>query len=358
MTGHRSTLIPIFISAMLVCTPSHLCGSALRAAEMAQQQRAAPVDDVALGIKLYHEGDALSAIETLRRAVKADKDSPSAWLYLGLALNRVGQIRDARKALETAVKLNPNSPDAHTGWAYTLLLANKTTDAIREAQKGLALNPKNPVAHYIIGLVRLRANEPANALREAEESLQHDPGFAPSLLLKTQALLGLYVIEAFISEQPPLAGNVPPAPPRPSRLKAAFESLEKYLQLNGQAKDAQLWREQLEALRPYAENADKPESERTIFAPRELTTRARILYKPEPQYTIQARNAGIEGTVVLRAILGADGQVQNILLLRSLSHGLSEQAIYAARRIKFAPATKNGRPVSQFIQIEYNFHLY
>ncbi len=33
-------------------------------------------------------------------------------------------------------------------------------------------------------------------------------------------------------------------------------------------------------------------------------------------------------------------------------------AVRAARRIKFVPATRDGRPVSQFIQIEYNFNLY
>jgi hypothetical protein len=32
-------------------------------------------------------------------------------------------------------------------------------------------------------------------------------------------------------------------------------------------------------------------------------------------------------------------------------------AVKAARQIKFIPATKDGRPVSQFIQIEYNFRI-
>ncbi|HEX8143347.1 MAG TPA: TonB family protein [Pyrinomonadaceae bacterium] len=357
MSGPRRTLTPIFIAALLVATPRLLYGLDLRA-HAVEQAQAATVDEVARAIRLYEQGDSLAAAETLRRSVKLHKDNPSAWLYLGLALNRVGQIKEARKAFETAVKLNPNSSEAHTGWAYTLLLANKMGEAVREAESALALNAKNAVAHYIIGVVRLRTNEPANALREAEESLHDDPNFSASLLLKCQALLGLYVVEFFSSEQPSLAGNVTPAARKHSRLKEAYESLEKYLQANRQARDLKLWRDQLEALRPYAENADKPASERTVFAPGEVTTKARILFKPQPGYTIQARGAGIAGTVVLRAILAADGTVQNILLLRSLSHGLSEEAISAARKIKFTPATKDGRPVSQFIQIEYSFNFY
>ena len=33
-------------------------------------------------------------------------------------------------------------------------------------------------------------------------------------------------------------------------------------------------------------------------------------------------------------------------------------ALNAARGIKFKPATKDGRPVSQFVTIEYNFYIY
>jgi len=44
--------------------------------------------------------------------------------------------------------------------------------------------------------------------------------------------------------------------------------------------------------------------------------------------------------------------------VRTLPFGLTERAIAAARQIKFVPATKGGRPVSVFMQLEYNFNLY
>jgi hypothetical protein len=37
---------------------------------------------------------------------------------------------------------------------------------------------------------------------------------------------------------------------------------------------------------------------------------------------------------------------------------LTERAIAAARQIKFNPATKNGRAVSVYMNLEYNFNLY
>ncbi|MBA2731430.1 MAG: energy transducer TonB [Acidobacteria bacterium] len=66
----------------------------------------------------------------------------------------------------------------------------------------------------------------------------------------------------------------------------------------------------------------------------------------------------MSGTVVLRAVFSANGMVTNITTVSGLPHGLTERAMEAAKKIKFSPATKNGRPVSQYIQIEYNFSLY
>jgi outer membrane biosynthesis protein TonB len=37
---------------------------------------------------------------------------------------------------------------------------------------------------------------------------------------------------------------------------------------------------------------------------------------------------------------------------------LTEKAIAAARRIQFSPAMKDGRAVSQYIRVEYNFNIY
>ncbi|MBA3804955.1 MAG: energy transducer TonB [Acidobacteria bacterium] len=95
-----------------------------------------------------------------------------------------------------------------------------------------------------------------------------------------------------------------------------------------------------------------------VFSPREVTQKARILSKPEPEYTEAARKYAVSGTVVLRAVFSSTGELTNIRVLRKLPHGLTEQSVIAARGMKFQPPIKDGRPVSQYIQIEYNFNLY
>ena len=95
-----------------------------------------------------------------------------------------------------------------------------------------------------------------------------------------------------------------------------------------------------------------------IYSGKEVTQKARILSKPEPQYAEEARKNQVTGTVVLRAVFTSDGQVTDIKAVSGLPYGLTERAIAAARQIKFVPATKDGRPVSMYIQLEYNFNLY
>lgn len=94
------------------------------------------------------------------------------------------------------------------------------------------------------------------------------------------------------------------------------------------------------------------------FTAREVTQKAQILAKPEPSYTEWARRFGVTGTVRLRFVLRPSGEVDRIAPVSGLPHGLTQQAIEAARRVKFTPAIKDGRPVSQYVTFEYNFNIY
>jgi len=95
-----------------------------------------------------------------------------------------------------------------------------------------------------------------------------------------------------------------------------------------------------------------------IFKSSEVTSRARVLDKPEPQYTEAARKNQVTGTVVLRAVFSSSGSVMNISTIRGLPDGLTERAIAAAKQIRFVPAQKDGHAVSMWMQLEYNFNLY
>lgn len=100
------------------------------------------------------------------------------------------------------------------------------------------------------------------------------------------------------------------------------------------------------------------DNEGQTFAGSQVEQRARVLFKPEPTYTEDARKNQITGTVMLRVVFASNGDVVQIRAVRTLPYGLTERAIAAARQIKFVPAVRGGRPVSVFMQLEYNFNLY
>ena len=59
----------------------------------------------------------------------------------------------------------------------------------------------------------------------------------------------------------------------------------------------------------------------------------------------------------MMVVLGADGQVKNILVLQSPGYGLTRKAVDATRMMTFEPAIKDGKPVSTVVRIEYTFHM-
>ena len=144
-----------------------------------------------------------------------------------------------------------------------------------------------------------------------------------------------------------------------SKLVEAAESADRYLALSGKLSKAKAeeWSIRAESLRGYADIIDSDGSVR-VYSGKEVSTKARILSKPEPRYTEEARKNQITGTIMLRAIFAANGRVVGIRALSHLPDGLTESAFRAARGIKFIPATKDGHPVSMWMVLEYNFNLY
>jgi len=86
-------------------------------------------------------------------------------------------------------------------------------------------------------------------------------------------------------------------------------------------------------------------------------TQPRPLFRPEPEYSDEARKAKLQGPVVLAIVVTADGKVTNIRVLKSLGLGLDEKAEEAVARWRFDPAKKDGKPVPVEASVEVNFRL-
>lgn len=88
------------------------------------------------------------------------------------------------------------------------------------------------------------------------------------------------------------------------------------------------------------------------------TVGVKILSKPRANYTDSARENVVQGKVVLRVTFLASGQIGTIIAVSGLPYGLTEQAIVAARAIRFEPAKQGGVAVSVTKTIEYSFTIF
>lgn len=142
-----------------------------------------------------------------------------------------------------------------------------------------------------------------------------------------------------------------------SLLNEAADSADQFLALspNLSSRKTQEWRDRASYLRVFAADSS---GELKIYKGSEIDTKVRVLSKPDPTYTDEARRHQVSGTIVLRCVFAADGHVRAIHVVSGLPDGLNEQAMEAARHIKFVPATKDGKPVSMWIELEYNFNVF
>jgi TonB family protein len=227
-----------------------------------------------------------------------------------------------------------------------LLAEGDTQGAIKILREVTGKNKDEDAAWHHLGVALASAGQSSEALKALERALE----------LRSRAF------NFEVNEQ--RNADAEWSPGDSSRLRARFaartgaliESVEAFAALGPE--DAELWQEWLAALRLYAQVAADPKFETEPFRLAALITKAAILSKPEPGYTERARRGKISGLVRVRALLGADGKVKGVTVIRGLGGGLSEKAIEAARRIRFTPASVGGRPVSQFVTLEYNFLVF
>jgi periplasmic protein TonB len=76
----------------------------------------------------------------------------------------------------------------------------------------------------------------------------------------------------------------------------------------------------------------------------------------QPNYPPLARQARIQGTVVLHAVIGKDGAIENLTLV-SGHPMLAPAAIDAVKQWKYKPYLLNGEPVEVDTEVQVNFTL-
>jgi protein TonB len=76
-----------------------------------------------------------------------------------------------------------------------------------------------------------------------------------------------------------------------------------------------------------------------------------------PQYPQMAKIARVQGPVVLAAVIGKDGTIQNLRVVSTASPLLNQAALEAVKQWRYRPYILNGEPVEVDTTITVNFTL-
>jgi TonB family protein len=304
-------------------------------------------------MKLCNAGkfnDALVGVQTAVRT-KEYKGDAKLWNCLGLALYQNDDDKAARKAFEQAVRLEPGYVTYRLNLAHLHLMNRKIDAAQSQLNEALRLEPMNSQALYLSSISDSWEGKFERALNTAETLISHYPQLSDGYILKSDLLIGRL---GSIVEK---TGN---------QAKAA-EVLRESVSIltDGKAKV----RGTSEAAKLETELSNKPifadylsrsplTGSSAPVAPEPGVTPLKVTYKQKAQYTDRARTAGVQGTITVAALFGSNGKVLNVLLIKRLGYGLDEQAIAAARAIRFEPQQKDGKAVSVVRLVSYTFNIY
>jgi Tfp pilus assembly protein PilF len=226
-TGPQTVIVPINLRAR---------GAAAAFAKVPKSAR----ESYTKGMEAAGKGENQMAAELLDKAVTIYPEFQEALTELGLLYMKLGQMDKAEKTYEALLKLKPAEASAHLNLGIALY--NQSTTLYNEKRleearvklansethlrESLKLNSTSAIAHYYVGLIMIRSRKYPEAQKEMELSIASG---GENLALAHKYLGGLYMSA--------------------KRNKDAADELEKYLQLDPKAKDADQIRGTIKDLR-------------------------------------------------------------------------------------------------------------
>ncbi len=143
------------------------------------------------GSAAAQKGNAKSAVESLSQAVSVYPNFPTALSELGVQYIKLGQMDKAGETFEALVKLKPDDPTAQLNLGIALFSQNKLDQAEMHLREAIKLNNAGSAAHYYLGVtlggdsiaqahkflggLYMSARKNKQAADELEKYLQLDP---------------------------------------------------------------------------------------------------------------------------------------------------------------------------------------
>jgi TonB family protein len=235
----------------------------------------------------------------------------------------------------------------------------------------LGLKPETAEANLIASQVYWQEGARSMAITSLAKAIESQPIFPAAHFLLAQCLKESDKLDNARDEV--LVAISQAAPPFPSyRLlaeidiakgdfTAAITSIETALRFSQEADIADTAKRQeriqeIEEARAFVEKLERfavlkaGQSAPDIIRPLHLNS-------PQPRYPQEARALKLQGRVSMAILVTENGDVDSVLVLRGLGHGLDEEATEVARNLEFAPVMRRGKTIPYWMKLIVEFNL-
>lgn len=259
-------------------------------------------------------------------------------------------LRAAKQVENGSHTANPNADSAATNVLEHLNRAaqlNRNDFHIRKAEPefkaAVKADPSNPYARWALGIILLHLNKTHNAKSEFHAALKLQPNFA-----EAHEALGNLLMRHRSSEKKGVAELKKAAALAPHDPKIQYDYASALLSVKGGKNEVD---EQTRLARKFT--AVLPM--RVGMGGQVMTKR--LVYTPQPKYPVKAKARGIQGTVKMKVLVGANGEVKDWKIISGNSM-LTKAAEQAVARRRYRPVHIGGKGVQVVTEVDVRFSLH
>ncbi len=302
------------------------------------------------------------ALEARLKAAPEGDAQPEtgSWVELAMLQEQRRAISSAESTLLAMRRAQPGKAESYHALAGLYRRTGQFDRAIGVLDEATALNPSDPNGYQIIvTFLSERAKDPSLAAADrlsyirqgiaaADRALARKPAFLEAMVYKSLLLRTQAGLEADTTARQALLGEADALRAQAMTLRQSSTAEMKFATASGAIPPPP-------PPPPPAPSAvaSNPDGSKPVKVGGSIPVPTKIK-NVAPVYPEDARAAGVQGVVILEAVIDEAGTVSDARVLRSIPL-LDQAALDAVRQWQFTPTLVNGVPVSVMMTMTINF---
>jgi TonB family protein len=295
--------------------------------------------------------------QELKSAIAAGGQEPGVYLDLAKLQQERGAMAEAEATLEALFQAHPQSVASYHALAQLYVRTGRVDRAIALLEDAAARSASDPNAYHMLGTFYWEAARGDSASPMDRLTYLHAGAAAEdrALALKPDFVEALVYKNLFLRQEAAIEGDTP----KGRALLAEADALRSKAMAMRATQPPPSAAQMRTPGMPPPPPPPPPPGDREVPNAIRLAAGQQPPVKikdAKPEYPQDAKDAGVQGIVILDATIDEQGDVANVRVVRSVPM-LDQAAMDAVREWKFQPALLNGKPVAVIVTMTVNFTL-